>query len=158
MNTRNFLTLQVFQCKSKSQCLQCCSKEFLRFLCERILNLLKGNLQSTKRRHVAKSQSEVRLLSLRGTTRKQRRDIVASKKACSSYKLLVLSSLTICLDMEQFVLVAASRYNRSLNTQSFKKMSFPNYQPLKIPLTKLIHLRRQYVSSSHIRKRFFQVV
>ena len=32
--------------------LQSCPKEFIRFLCECIINLLKGNLQSIKRRHV----------------------------------------------------------------------------------------------------------
>ena len=44
------------------------------------MNLLKGNLQSIKRHHVAKFQSDVGLLSLQRTTWKQRRDILASGK------------------------------------------------------------------------------
>ena len=45
-----------------------CPKEFIRFLCDCIKNLLKGNMQSIKRHHVVKFQSEVRLLSLKRTT------------------------------------------------------------------------------------------
>ena len=39
------------------------------------------------------------------------------KKAHSSLKLFLLPSLTICLDMEQFVLVHTSAYNKSLKIQ-----------------------------------------
>ena len=39
-------------------------KKFIRFLCERIVNMLKGNLQSIKRHHVVTFQSEVWPLSL----------------------------------------------------------------------------------------------
>ena len=83
MNTQNVSTLQVFQSishKCKKVFLQCCPKEFIRFLCECIINLLKGNLQSMKRHHVAKFESEVRLLSLKRTTWKQTRDFLASEK------------------------------------------------------------------------------
>ena len=57
-----FLSLQVFQSfshKGKNLFLQSCPKEFIRFLCECIINLLQGNLQSIKRQHVAKFQSQV---------------------------------------------------------------------------------------------------
>ena len=54
-------------------------------------------------------------------------------KAYSSLKLLLLPSLTICLDMEEFVLVPASVYNRSLITQSVRKQELPKYQPLQNP-------------------------
>ena len=50
-------------------------------------------------------------------------------KVYSSLKLLLLPSLTICLEMEQFVLVPASVCNKSLITQSFTKQDFPKYQP-----------------------------
>ena len=43
------------------------------------------------------------------------------KKIYSSLKLLLLPSLTICFDMEGFVLVPASVYNKSLISQSVKK-------------------------------------
>ena len=67
--------------------LQYCQKEFLRFLCKCILNLLKGNLQSRKRNHVAKFLSKVRLLTLKRTNWKQRRDILASDKGLQLIKV-----------------------------------------------------------------------
>ena len=91
MNTQNPSTLQVFQSFShrcRSLFLQSRSKEFIRFLCECMINLLKGNLQSMKRHHVAKFQTEVWALSLKRTTRKQRRDILASKKGLQLIKVI----------------------------------------------------------------------
>ena len=83
MNTQNLFTLQVFQSlsrKCKSHLLQSCAKEFIRFLCECTVNLLKGNLQAIKRHHVVKFQDEVWLLSLVRTTWKQRRNVLSSEK------------------------------------------------------------------------------
>ena len=68
MNTKNLCTLQVFQSlslKRESDFLQSCPKEFIRFLCECIVNLLKGNMQAMKRHHVVKFQDEGSLLSLK---------------------------------------------------------------------------------------------
>ena len=59
------------------------SKHFIRFLCEWIVNF-----QSIKRHHVAKSQSEVPVLSLKRTTCKQRRDVLASEKGLQLMKVL----------------------------------------------------------------------
>ena len=76
-------TLQVFQSlsrKCKSHFLHSCPKEFIRFLCECIVNLLKGNLQTIKRHHVVKFQDEVWLLLLKRTTWKQRRSVLSSEK------------------------------------------------------------------------------
>ena len=42
--------------KCKSHFLQSCPKEFIRFLCECIVNMLKGNLQNLKRHHVVRFQ------------------------------------------------------------------------------------------------------
>ena len=83
MNTQNLSTLQVVQSlsrKCKSNILQSCPKEFIRFLCECIVNLLKGNLQSIKRHHVVKFQDEVWLLLLKITTWKQRSNVLLSEK------------------------------------------------------------------------------
>ena len=91
MNTQNLSTLQVFQLfshKCKNLFLQFCSKEFIRFLCDCIINLLKENLQGIKRLHVAKFQSEVRLLSLKRTTWKQRRDMPASERGLQLIKVI----------------------------------------------------------------------
>ena len=93
MNTQNLSTLQLFQSfshKSKNLFLQSCPKEFIRFLCECIINLLKGNLQNIMRHHVAKFQTEVRLLSLKRTTWKQGRDILASEKGLQLIKVITL--------------------------------------------------------------------
>ena len=59
--------------------LQSCPKEFIRFLCECIVNLLKGRLQALKRHHVVKFQDEVWLLSLKKTIWKQRRNVLSSE-------------------------------------------------------------------------------
>ena len=145
MNTQNLSTLQVFQSfshKCKGLFLQSCPKEFIRFLCECIINLLKGSLQSIERHHVVKFQSEVRLLSLKRTTWKQRRDILASE-GYSSLRLLLLQSLTICLDMDQFVLVPVSVYNKSLVTQSVTKQELPNYQPSQNPTYQTDSLKKE---------------
>ena len=83
MNKQNFSTLQVFQSlshKCKSHFLQSCPKEFIRFLCQGIVNLLKRNLQAIKRHHVVKFQDEVLLLLLKRTTWKQKRNGVSSEE------------------------------------------------------------------------------
>ena len=119
--------------QSKHLFLQSCPKEFIWLLCECIKYLLKGNLQSMKRHHVKKFQSEVRLKSLKRTTWKQRKDILASEKGLALIKFLLLPSLTICLDMEQFVLVPAFVYNKSLITHSITKQELPKHQPSQNP-------------------------
>ena len=83
MNTQNRSTLQVFQLlsrKCKSHFLQSCPKEFIRFLCECIVNLLKGNVQAIKRHQVVKFQDEVCLLLQKGTPWKKRRNVLSSEK------------------------------------------------------------------------------
>ena len=70
--------------------LQSCPKEFIQFLRECIINLLKGNLQSMKRHHVVKFQRKVQLLSLQRTTWKQRRDILASERGLQLIKVITL--------------------------------------------------------------------
>ena len=64
-------------------------KEFIRFLCECMVNLLKGNLQTLKRHHVVKFQEEVWLLLLKRTTWKQRRNVLLSEK---KWKLIAVIS------------------------------------------------------------------
>ena len=60
---------------------------------------------------------------------KQRRDFLASERGLQLNEVILLPSLTICLDMEQFVLFLASGYNKSLITQSDIKQELPKYQP-----------------------------
>ena len=77
-------------CKCKSHFLQSCPKEFIRFLCECIVNLLKGNLQNIKRHHVQKFQDEVWLLLLRRTTWKQRRNVLSSERGLQLIAVITL--------------------------------------------------------------------
>ena len=89
MNTQNLSTLQVFQPfshKCKNLFLQSFPKEFIRFFCECIISLLKGNLQSIKKCHMAKCRNGVWPLSPKRTTWKQRRDIVASESGLQLIK------------------------------------------------------------------------
>ena len=63
-------------------------EEFIRLLCEGMVNLLKGNLQRIKRHHVTKFQNEVRLLSLKRIAWKQRRHVLASEKGLQLIKVI----------------------------------------------------------------------
>ena len=69
-----------------------CLKEFIRFLCECIVNLLKGNLQTIKRHHVVKFQGDVWLLLLKRTTWKQRRNVLLSEKGL---KLIAVTTFPV---------------------------------------------------------------
>ena len=83
MNTQNFSTSKCsnrFPAIKKSHFLQSCPKEFIRFLCECIVNLLKGNLQTIKRHLVVKFQDKFWLLLLKRTIWKQRRNVLLSEK------------------------------------------------------------------------------
>ena len=67
MKTQKLPTLHVFQSfshKCKNLSLQFCPKEFMRLLCEWIVNLLKRNPQSPKNHHVKNFQNNVRLFCL----------------------------------------------------------------------------------------------
>ena len=63
--------------------------------------------------------------------------------AYSSLKFLLLPSLTICLDMEQFVLVPATVYNKTLITQSVTEQEFPKYQTLQNPTYQVDSLEKE---------------
>ena len=67
---------------------QSCPKEFVRFLSECIVNLLKGILQAIKRHHMVMFQDEVWLLSLQRTTWKQRRIVLSSEKVLQQLVVL----------------------------------------------------------------------
>ena len=80
MNTQNLSTLQVFQLlsrKCKSHFLQSCPKEFIRFLCECIVNLLKGKFQAIKRHHVVKFQRSLATIAKKNNLEaKKKRSVV----------------------------------------------------------------------------------
>ena len=53
-----------------------------------------------------------------------------------------LPSLIICLDVEQFVLVPASVYNKSVTTQSVTKQELPKYKAEQAPTHQIDSLKR----------------
>ena len=65
------------------------------------------------------------------------------KEVYSSLKLLLHPSLTICLDMDPFVLVPASVYNKSLITQSVTKQELPKYQSSQNPTYQIDSLQKE---------------
>ena len=75
-----FLSVPIAFPQVQNHFLLSCPKEFIRFLCECIVNLLKGNLQAIKRHQVVKFQDEVCLLSLKITTWKQGTNVLSSEK------------------------------------------------------------------------------
>ena len=83
MKTQILSTLQIVQLldrKRKSHFLRFSSKEFIRFLCKCIVNLLKGNLPALKRHHAVNFQDEVWLLLLKRTICKKRINVLLSEK------------------------------------------------------------------------------
>ena len=141
MNTQNLSTLQMFHWfshKFKNLSLQSRPKEFIRFLCECIKNLLEGNLQSIKRHHSAKFQSEVRLLSLKRTTWKQRRDILASEENLQLIKVItppVINHLSCygavcprsCFYVQKKFVYPVSYKAWTSKVSTFKKSHVPNW-------------------------------
>ena len=115
----------------------------MRFLCECIKDLLKGNLQRIKRHHVAKFQSKVRLLSLKRTTWKQRRNFLASETGLQLNKVItppVVNHLslygTVCS-------CSCFCVQQKLNTQSVTKQELPKYQPSQNPTYHFHSLKKE---------------
>ena len=66
------------------------------------------------------------------------------KKDCNYWPSLHLPSILICLDTEQFVLVPASVYNKSVTTQSGTKQQFPKCKTEKPPTYQTDSLKRDF--------------
>ena len=134
MNTLNLSTLQAFQLFSlacKTHFLKTCPKEFIRFLSDGTVNLLQGNLSEVKRSHVLKYRDEIHKLFLKRTTWKQEIGLLSSQRGLLLVKTIPSSSLIVCLEMEQFVLVPLSVYNSSNNPTIVTKQ--PKYKPEQNP-------------------------
>ena len=133
-----------FSRKWKNLFPQSCPKKFIRFLRESLVNLLKGNLQSKRWYHLTKFQNEVQILSLKKSLWSKEETFWHPKIIYSSKKLWLIPCLTLYLDMEQFVLVPVSVYNKKLNTQSGTEHELPKHQAARtIPRTKMIRSRRK---------------
>ena len=64
------------------------------------------------------------------------------KNDCNYWPSLHLPSFIICLEMEQFVLVPASVYNKSVTTQSFTKQELPKFKAEQPPTYQIDFLKR----------------
>ena len=81
-----------------------------------------------KRHQVTKIQKENQFLSPKESLGNKEGTFWHPKKVNNSKKTLLLPSLTICLDEEQFVFVPTSVYNnKTLNTQTVTKQELPKY-------------------------------
>ena len=132
MNTQNLSTLQVIQSlshKCQNLFFQSCPNEFIHFLCECMINLVKGNLQSIERHHVAKFQSEVQLSSLKRITWKQRRDILASEKGLQLIEVITPPVINLLFVYGAICPRSCFLYNKKLITQSVAKQELQEYQP-----------------------------
>ena len=91
MNTQILSIFELFQSFSH-ECKKCFPSVwpngFVRFRCECLINLLKRNLQIINKNHVAKLQCEIRLLSVKRLTWKQKRDILASENDLQLIKVI----------------------------------------------------------------------
>ena len=107
-------SIPVLSLACKIQFLKTCSKEFIRFLSECIVNLLQGNLPEVKRRHVLKYRDKIHQLTVKRTTWKQRRSLLPSQKGLLLIKTIspfvinhlswdgtVCSGTSFCLQQQQ---------------------------------------------------------
>ena len=135
--------LQSFSHKCKSLLLQFWPKEIIRFLCECIMNLLKGNLQSIKNITWQNFEARCNYCLQKVQLGSKEEKLGRLKKAYSSLKSLLLPWLTICLDMEQFVLVPASVYNKKLINQPVTKQELPKHQNSQNPTYQFDSLKKE---------------
>ena len=92
---------------------------------------------------MGKFQSEVRLLSLKRTTWKQRRDILASERGLQLNKVITPPVIYHLSWYVAVVLVPASAYNKSLITQTVTKQELTKYQPSQNPTYQIDSLKKE---------------
>ena len=127
--------LQLF-CRWPSLFLQSCPTSFVAFVCECIIMLLKGNLQTRKKSSLGDISTGVSITLFKRNhfkASKRTRDVLASVKNLLFIKSSSLPSLLICSDMEQFILVPASAYNISLTTPWSTKEEILRYHAQNNP-------------------------
>ena len=82
IKAQNYFSLKLFRNinkKLQTAVLLHCPKEFIRFLCECIVNLIEGNLTGVKRNQFSRFQKQLRKLTSKSTTLSSRRLILGSK-------------------------------------------------------------------------------
>ena len=139
MNTLNLFTLQAFQHFSlacKIQFLKTCPKEIIRFLTEFSVNLLQGNLSEAKKetRPKVQRQNSPTVFKKNNLEATKKSTFVAKRDYCSEKQFPPSpSSLIICLEMEQFVLLRLSVHNSSNSPTIVTKQKLPKYKPEQTP-------------------------
>ena len=117
-------------------------KEFIRFVCECVINLLKGNLQTIKRHHLVKFQDEVWLLLLKRTTWKQGRNVLLSEKGLQLIAVITPPVTNHLSWYGSVCLVPASVYNKSVTRQSVTEQKLPKYKSEQPPTYQIDSLKR----------------
>ena len=125
--------LQWLSHKRKNRYPQSCPEEFIRFLWESTVDLLKKTSKAWKNIRWIKLQSEARLLSASRIAYKRKKNDLVSEEGFHVLTSLLFPSLTLCFDMENLVLVPASVYknNQCLNSETDTKHQVewnPTYQ------------------------------
>ena len=90
-----------------------------------------ANHNKTSRGNVSR-RSLVTVAKKNNLEAKKKRSVVEKGIATNS-RHYTSRQLIICLDMEQFVLVPASVYNKSVTTQSLTKQELPKYKAEQPP-------------------------
>ena len=124
-------------------------KKLIRFLCECIVKVLKGNLQSIKRRHMIKFQYPMRLVPLKRITWKH----MASEKGLQLIKGIPPSVINHLPSHGKIVLVPAFVHNKSLVVRQLQSMSFQSIQLNNFPQTTLILLKRKEKTKSFVQNK-----
>ena len=113
---------------------------------------LRMHNESTQRKPAKHEKTSRGKISKRGPTIVSKRYNFEAKKRHSGVRkglqlIKVITppvqSSTGCLDMDHFVLVPASVYNKSLTTQSVTKQELPKYQPSQNPTCQIDSLKKE---------------
>ena len=148
MNTQKNSNVQEFHSfsqKCRNRFLWACLKKFIWFLCECIINLLNGNLQFFKGRHAAKFdfRSAFRLLSPKRTNRKERTDLLASKKI-TALKKFYFSQNSFLLTRSSCFSFLLLHTKKVWKPSQFQSRNFQSVNLNKTRRTKFTHLRRRW--------------
>ena len=147
MSRQSLSTVQVFQFysrKRKNLQLQSCPKAFVWFLCECIVYLLEGNLQSSQRHHLTNFQNAVWLFFLKRTIWKLRRSSGIRKWATADESYFSSRQKPLDLTWSSLFSSLLLCTTKVWIPSPLKTENFQNITVYKIPRTKIFHLKRRY--------------
>lgn len=94
LNAHTLWVFQTFSHRFKKHYLQKCPKEFIRFLCECIFNLVEGNLHVIEKKTVSAYKKQISKLVQRKPSFRERRTILSSPKGLSLLKVITPSIIS----------------------------------------------------------------